>query len=204
MITKTTLSFAGQGVQELRMVSDLYERYPIVREIFKQASGILGYDVRELTDNEKDKPNRTRYTQSVVLTTSVVIFRLLQEKGYRSDMVVGPSLGECSALVASGTSSSEDAAALVAKRGELTETATPASIGKMVAITNTEASLIEEIYQKTSSKGIVTPVNYNTPARIVIGREAGIINYVVGLLEKAGVEHLVPSKVSRPFHTALP
>ena len=190
-MTKTAFLFAGQGAQKLGMASDLYEKYPIVRETFEQASSILGYDIRELIDNEEDKLNQTRYTQPAILTTSVAIFRLLQEKGYRPDMVAGLSLGEYSALVASGALSFEDAVALVAKRGEFMETAAPAGTGKMVAVMNTEASLIEEICQKASSKGIVTPANYNTPAQIVIGGETEAVNYAVEL------------QVSGPFHTAL-
>ena len=190
-MTKIAFLFAGQGAQKLGMANDLYGKYPIVRETFEQASSILGYDIHELINNEEDKLNQTRYTQPAILTTSVAIFRLLQEKGYRPDMVAGLSLGEYSALVASGALSFEDAVALVAKRGEFMETAAPAGTGKMVAVMNTEASLIEEICQKASSKGIVTPANYNTPAQIVIGGEIEAVNYAVELLKEAGVKRLV-------------
>ena len=110
--------FAGQGAQKLGMASDLYEKYPIVRETFDQASSILDYNLRDLIDKEEDKLNQTRYTQPAILTTSVAIYRLLQEKGFKADMVAGLSLGEYSALVASGALIFEDAVALVAKRGE--------------------------------------------------------------------------------------
>ena len=75
--------------------------------------------------------------------------------------------------------------------------------GKMVAVMNTEASLIEEICQKASIKGVVTPANYNTPAQIVIGGETEAVNYAVELLKQGGVKRLIPLKVSGPFHTAL-
>lgn len=202
-MTKTAFLFAGQGAQKLGMASDLYEKYPIVRETFDQASSILGYNLRDLIDKEEDKLNQTRYTQPAILTTSVAIYRLLQEKGFKADMVAGLSLGEYSALVASRTLSFEDAVALVAKRGEFMETAAPAGTGKMVAVMNTEASLIEEICQKASIKGVVTPANYNTPAQIVIGGETEAVNYAVELLKQAGVKRLIPLKVSGPFHTAL-
>ena len=202
-MTKTAFLFAGQGAQKLGMASDLYKKYPIVRATFEQANRVLGYDIRELIDNEEAKLNQTRYTQPAILTTSIAIFRLLQEKGYYPDMVAGLSLGEYSALVASGTLNFEDAVALVAKRGEFMETAAPAGTGKMVAVMNTEASLIEKICQKASSKGIVTPANYNTPAQIVIGGEIEAVNYAVELLKKAGAKRLIPLKVSGPFHTAL-
>jgi [acyl-carrier-protein] S-malonyltransferase len=202
-MAKTAFLFAGQGAQKPGMAGDLYEKHLIVRETFDEASQILGYDLRDLIDNDNDKLNQTRHTQPAILTTSVAIFRLLKEKGYQPDVVAGLSLGEYSALVASDALAFEDAVALVAKRGEYMETAAPAGSGKMVAVMNAEASLIEKICQEASKKGIVTPANYNTPSQIVIGGEVAAVNYAVELLKEAGVKRLIPLKVSGPFHTAL-
>ncbi|MBM7643424.1 ACP S-malonyltransferase [Streptococcus loxodontisalivarius] len=202
-MTKRAFLFAGQGAQKLSMASDLVEQYPIVKETFDTASAILGYDLRELIDNDEEKLNQTRYTQPAILTTSVAIHRLLEEKGVTPDIVAGLSLGEYSALVAAGALSFEDAVALVAKRGEFMETAAPAGSGKMVAVMNTEASLIEDICKQASVKGFVTPANYNTPGQIVIGGEVEAVNYAVELLKEAGAKRLIPLNVSGPFHTAL-
>ena len=101
-MTKTAFLFAGQGAQYLGMGRDLYDHYPIVKETIDQASQVLGYDLRYLIDTEEAKLNQTRYTQPAILATSVAIYRLLKEKGYQPDMVAGLSLGEYSALVASG------------------------------------------------------------------------------------------------------
>ncbi|MEI4301469.1 ACP S-malonyltransferase [Streptococcus suis] len=201
-MTKTAFLFAGQGPQTVGMARDLYEYSPIVRETFDQASQILGYDIRDLIDNQEDKLHQTRYTQPAILTTSVAIFRLLEEEGIQPDMVAGLSLGEYSALVASGTLAFEDAIALIAKRGEYMETAAPAGTGKMVAVLNTDVNLIEEVCSTVTS-GIVSPANYNTPAQIVIGGEVAAVDEAVELLKEAGVKRMIPLNVSGPFHTAL-
>lgn len=202
-MTKTAFLFAGQGVQKLGMARDLYETYPIVRETFDTASRILGYDLRSLIDNDVDKLNQTRYTQPAILTTSVAIYRLLSEKGIKPDIVAGLSLGEYSALVASGALTFEEAVALVAKRGEFMETAAPAGTGKMVAVMSTPVEIIEEACEKASDKGYVRPANYNTPTQIVIGGDVEAVNAAVENLKEAGVKRLIPLKVSGPFHTAL-
>ena len=202
-MTKTAFLFAGQGAQYLGMGRDLYDHYPIVKETIDQASQVLGYDLRHLIDTEEDKLNQTRYTQPAILAISVAIYRLLQEKGYQPDMVAGLSLGEYSALVASGALNFEEAVALVAKRGAYMEEAAPAGSGKMVAVLNTPVEVIEEVCRKASELGVVTPANYNTPAQIVIGGEVVAVDRAVELLQEAGAKRLIPLKVSGPFHTAL-
>lgn len=202
-MTKTAFLFAGQGAQYLGMGRELYNQYPIVKETIDQASQVLGYDLRYLIDTEEEKLNQTRYTQPAILATSVAIYRLLQEKGYQPDMVAGLSLGEYSALVASGALDFEDAVALVAKRGAYMEEAAPAGSGKMVAVLNTPVEVIEEVCRKASELGVVTPANYNTPAQIVIGGEVTAVDRAVELLQEAGAKRLIPLKVSGPFHTAL-
>lgn len=201
-MTKTAFLFAGQGSQTVGMARDLYEYSPIVRETFDQASQILGYDIRDLIDNQEDKLHQTRYTQPAILTTSLAIYRLLAEKGIKPDMVAGLSLGEYSALVASGALAFEDAIALIAKRGEYMETAAPVGTGKMVAVLNTDVNLIEGVCSSVTS-GIVSPANYNTPAQIVIGGEVAAVDEAVELLKEAGVKRMIPLNVSGPFHTAL-
>lgn len=200
---KTAFLFSGQGAQKLGMAKDLYDEFDIVRETFDQASQVLGYNLRELIDNDETKLNETQYTQPAILTTSVAILRLLSEQGIKPDLVAGLSLGEYSALVASGALDFAEAVALVAKRGQYMTEAAPIGSGKMVAVMNTEAALIEEICEQAAERGIVSPANYNTPAQIVIGGQAEAVDYAVELLKEAGVKRLIELKVSGPFHTAI-
>jgi [acyl-carrier-protein] S-malonyltransferase len=149
--------------------------------------------------------NLTAYTQPAILTTSVTIWRLLAENGIRPDVVAGLSLGEYSALVASGALDFDVAVKLVAKRGKYMAEAAPAGVGKMVAVMKTSPALIEEICNAVEAETgqIVSPANYNTPDQIVIGGEAAAVNIVCEALKAAGSKRLIELKVSGPFHTAL-
>ena len=145
----------------------------------------------------------TTNTQPVMLVAGVAAWRVWRaEGGAAPAALAGHSLGEYSALVASGALAFEDAIALLAKRGEYMETAAPAGTGKMVAVLNTDVNLIEEICSTVTS-GIVSPANYNTPAQIVIGGEVAAVDEAVELLKEAGVKRMIPLNVSGPFHTAL-
>ena len=202
-MTKTAFLFAGQGAQYLGMARDLYDQYNVVRATYDEASQVLGYDIRNLIDREEEKLNQTRYTQPAILTTSVAIYGLLQEKGIQAAIVAGLSLGEYSAMVAAGALEFTTAVDLVAKRAVFMEEAAPAGSGKMVAVLNADLATIETACQEASRLGIVSPANYNTPSQIVIGGEVKAVDKAVELLKEAGVKRLIPLKVSGPFHTAL-
>lgn len=202
-MNKVAFLFAGQGAQKVGMIRDLYDQYAIIRETFEQAHHILGYDIRLLIDQDEAKLNQTSYTQPAILTTSLSIYRLLKSFGIKPDIVAGLSLGEYSALVASGALDFETALRLVAKRGQLMESASPAGSGKMVAIMNTDAKIIEKACEEASSLGIVSPANYNTPQQIVIGGEVAAVDKAVAILKESGVKRMIPLNVSGPFHTAL-
>lgn len=200
---KTAFLFSGQGAQYPKMGEELYHQEAIVRETFEQASTILGYDMAELCFTENERLNQTEYTQPAILTVSTAFWRLLDAQGIEADAVAGLSLGEYTALVASGALDFQTAVALVQKRGRYMANAAPAGVGKMVAVMNTPAETIEQICKEASQAGIVTPANYNTPQQIVIGGEVPAVDKAVELLQAAGTKRVIPLNVSGPFHTAL-
>ena len=204
-MTKIAFLFAGQGAQKLGMASDLYGKYPIVRETFEQASSILGYDIHELINNEEDKLNQTRYTQPAILTTSVAIFRLLQEKGYRPDMVAGLSLGEYSALVAAGSLTLAQAAPLVRFRAAAMQEAVPVGAGAMAAILGLDATTVRDVctQSNTNDGEIAEAVNFNDPAQTVIAGTRIGVERACEALKAAGAKRALMLPVSAPFHSSL-
>lgn len=200
---KTAFLFSGQGAQYVGMGQELYEQEPIVRATFEEASQALGYDVAELCFTENERLNQTEYTQPAILTASIAFWRLLEEKGYQAEAVAGLSLGEYSALVASGALDFKTAVQLVAKRGAFMAKAAPQGTGKMVAVLNTPIEVVEAACLKASALGIVSPANYNTPQQIVIGGEVAAVDQAMIYLTEAGAKRMIPLNVSGPFHTAL-
>jgi [acyl-carrier-protein] S-malonyltransferase len=200
---KTAVVFSGQGAQYQGMGQELYQQEKIVRDTFEEASQILGYDMAELCFSENEQLNETEFTQPAILTVSMAFYRLLTEAGFKPDVVAGLSLGEYSALVSSKALSFAEAVALVQKRGRFMTEAAPKGTGKMVAVMNTERSVIEQACREASTIGIVSPANYNTPQQIVIGGEVPAVDRAVQLLQEAGVKRMMPLNVSGPFHTAL-
>lgn len=199
-MSKIAFTFPGQGAQYVGMGKEFYENYPAFRQMMDCAARVTGLPLTEICFEENEKIHITEYTQIAMLSVSAGILKVLEEKGLRSAVNAGLSLGEYGALLASGVLSPEDAFALVRKRGIYMQEAVPTG-GAMSAVLGMDAEKIEEICRETA--GTVSIANYNCPGQIVITGEAGAVEDASARLKEAGARRVVPLQVSGPFHSPL-
>ncbi|OQB13991.1 MAG: Malonyl CoA-acyl carrier protein transacylase [Firmicutes bacterium ADurb.Bin193] len=166
-MSKRCFMFEGQGSQFQGMGRDIYDGFEPARRVFKTGSEVLGISLEELCfDTGEERLDLTQNSQIAVFTVSMAIYNILSEKGFKPDYYAGFSLGEYSALCASGVVSLEDGFTIVKKRGELMQKCAEEKRGAMYAIIGLEDNVIEEVCAKT--EGYVAPVNYNCPGQLVI------------------------------------
>lgn len=205
MNSKLAFVFSGQGSQKVGMLAELGSIFPVIKETFSQASEVLGYDLWDLCQNgEQEQLNSTEITQPLLLTSSVALWRVWQEKqGARPALLAGHSLGEWSALVCADVVAFTDAVDLVRKRGAYMQTAVPKGEGSMAAVLNVEDAKILEICREASDIGVVEAVNFNSPGQVVIAGQVAAVERASELLKAAGAKRVLPLPVSAPFHTSL-
>ncbi|RYY75500.1 MAG: [acyl-carrier-protein] S-malonyltransferase [Gammaproteobacteria bacterium] len=197
--------FPGQGSQKIGMLADLASRYPTVAQTFAEASQVLGYDLWVLVQNgSQDDINLTERTQPLLLTASVAVWRVWEEKnGAQPALVSGHSLGEWSALVCAGVVAFKDAVKLVQQRGKFMQEAVPAGQGAMAAIIGLDDDLIIEACKKAEQNEVVSAVNFNSPGQVVIAGSAAAVERASALCKEVGAKRALPLPVSAPFHTSL-
>ena len=203
---KFAMVFPGQGSQTVGMLAELASDYPIVQETFKQASEVLGYDLWQLVqEGPAEELNKTWQTQPALLTASVAVYRVWQQKypELKPEVMAGHSLGEYSALVCAGVLDFQDAVKLVELRGKLMQQAVPEGTGAMYAIIGLDNDAIISACKQAEQGEVVSAVNFNSPGQVVIAGAKAAVERAAALCKEAGAKRALPLAVSVPSHCAL-
>ena len=196
--------FPGQGAQFSGMGKDLYETSPLAKELFEQANDILGFRITDIMFEGTDEELRqTKVTQPAVFLHSVIT-ALCMGDDFCPDMVAGHSLGEFSAMVASGALSFEDGLKLVYARAMAMQKACEMQPSTMAAIIGLPDETIENVCREiTESGNIVVAANYNCPGQVVISGCIEGIRLACEKLTAAGAKRALPLSVGGAFHSPL-
>ena len=193
--------FPGQGAQYTGMGKDLYDSYPLAKEMFEEANKILGFRITDIMFNgSADDLKQTKVTQPAVFLHSVIASQVMTIA--EPDMVAGHSLGEYSALVACGCLQFGEALKLVSARATAMQKACELQESTMAAVLGMEDSQVEEICQQIAGE-VVVAANFNCPGQVVIsGTKAGIAQ-ACEQLKAAGAKRALPLQVGGAFHSPL-
>lgn len=204
-MTKIAFIFPGQGSQSVGMGKQLIENDAKSNQFYEQADQVLGFSISDIMLNgPAEELTKTYHAQPALLTTSSMISSKLIEAGITPDYTAGHSLGEYSALVASGVIRFEEAVLLVHQRGLFMNEAVPAGVGAMAAILGLERAALTAVTDAVTSTGETVQVaNLNCPGQIVISGTAAGVQEASIQAKEAGAKRAIPLVVSGPFHSEL-
>ena len=197
---KTAFVFPGQGAQYVGMGKDLYDNYPLARELMLQANEELGFAITDIMFEGSDEDLRqTRVTQPAIFLHSVVACRLMTK--LRPDMVAGHSLGEFSALVIAGALDMGDGLRLVSQRAQAMQEACELCPGTMAAVLGLPDDKVAEVCG--SVEDVVVAANYNCPGQVVISGSLSGVEQACKALKESGAKRALKLPVSGAFHSPL-
>ncbi len=195
------LMFPGQGSQAVGMGCDLAHADPVMRDTYAEASEVLGYDLQDLCcQGPIDRLSRTDFTQPALLAASVGMFRMLRRDGLRFDVAIGHSLGEFSALVATGAVDFRDALRIVRRRGQEMLRAADANPGGMCAVLGLDDAVVEALCAELDG---VWPANFNSPGQVVVSGTKPALETLAERARAAGAKRVIALAVSGAFHSPL-
>ena len=193
--------FPGQGAQFSGMGLDLYENSPLAQELFEKANDILGFSITDVMfEGSAEDLKETKVTQPAIFLHSVILAKTLGDN-FKPDMVAGHSLGEFSALVASGALTFEDSLKLVSQRAQAMQKACELQPSTMAAVLGLEDTTVENICNAT--EGVVVAANYNCPGQLVISGEVDAINRACETLKEEGARRALVLPVGGAFHSPM-
>lgn len=200
-----SLIFPGQGSQEAGMGNDFYDAFSSAREIFLRADQALGFSLSDIIFNgPEEELRRTAFTQPAILTVSTAILECLKKEAGINPAplsLAGHSLGEYTALVASGVLSLEDGVRLVHLRGRLMQEAVPEGEGAMAAILGLDQESVSAVCSAAAPGGECQPANFNSPGQVVISGNTAFVHAAMEKAKEAGAKKTVLLNVSAPFHS---
>lgn len=202
-MTAIAFIFPGQGSQQVGMGLELAQNYAKAKSVFDKADTFLRRKLSQLCfEGPEAELKQTENTQLAILTCSVATLNVLTESGVSPKVVAGHSLGEYSALVASGVLDFSDALRLVSARAQFMAEAGKKQNGTMAAILGMEVEQLQNICEKV--QGVVKIANYNCPGQLVISGEIDAVNKAVALAaDKIGARRCRILPVSGAFHSPL-
>ena len=202
--------FPGQGSQKVGMGKDLYDNFPVAKEVFQEVDDALSINLsRIIFEGEEEELKLTINTQPALMAVSFAIVRVIEgligkNLSEVGKFTAGHSLGEYSALVCARSIKLNDAAKILRLRGEFMQNAVPLNIGAMAALIGVDTNIVDEIRSKYVEKDEIIDIgNDNAPGQFVISGHNSIVDKVIANHKAFGIKRAIKLPVSAPFHCRL-
>jgi [acyl-carrier-protein] S-malonyltransferase len=203
MMMKFAFVFPGQGSQSVGMMQG-YGDHAVIRDTFAEASDVLGQDLWRMATEPNEELNQTANTQPLMLAAGVATWRAwLAVGGAQPSMMAGHSLGEYTALVASGVLSFADALPLVRYRAEVMQSAVAEGVGAMAAILGLDDEAVRAVCAEAAQGEVLEAVNFNSPGQVVIAGNKAAVERGMEAAKARGAKRALILPVSVPSHCAL-